>query len=136
MLITRETDYAIRILRNLNMDTVMSIHDIAPKELITVTIAHKVARILHKKGLIKSKRGVSGGYTLGRPLNEITLLDVYLAMDNSPYINACLDPEEHCPLDKKRRGCGVHQELYRIQNILHEELQRHNLDEIINGQIA
>lgn len=36
---------------------------------------------LRKAGLVRSQRGCEGGYWLGRPADEITLLDVARAVD-------------------------------------------------------
>ena len=123
MLITREVDYAIRIVRNLNTKEYKNIIDIAKKEYMTETIAHKVARILHKKGVVESKRGVDGGYCLSKSLDELTLFDIYIAIVDKPAINECLLEGRECPINKET-GCGVHKELRRIQDVLFEEFKK------------
>ncbi len=41
----------------------------------------QILRILVNHGLLKSTRGVDGGYSLTRPLSEITLLQIFEATD-------------------------------------------------------
>lgn len=133
MLFTRETDYALRIIRNLSEDKPVSISEIVKRELITNAIAYKVARKLEKGGIIKSVRGNAGGYMLQRPLSEITLRDVYEIMDPNSRINECLKDGVECPLNCSDSPCMVHKELERVQNVLFDELSRKSLLEIVEG---
>ncbi|MGX5665194.1 Rrf2 family transcriptional regulator [Rhizobium daejeonense] len=45
---------------------------------------------LREQGYVQSEKGHGGGWTLARPLNEITLLDVYVALDRPEMF--CLVP--------------------------------------------
>jgi Rrf2 family protein len=42
----------------------------------------QILRILVKKGILESKRGIDGGYLLGRSPAQITLLDIVEAFEN------------------------------------------------------
>lgn len=50
----------------------------------------KVLQRLGKVGLVTSTRGPKGGFMLGRKADEITLLDVYEAIDGPLVPNNCL----------------------------------------------
>ena len=130
MFVNRETDYAIRIVRNLDDNELSQIDTISQKENISVTMAHKVARKLNNKGVIDSKPAVNGGYYLNRPLSEITLFDVYGAMNTTADINACIADRDLCPF-AQTEACKVHSELCRIQDILHEELKKKPISELL-----
>jgi len=43
----------------------------------------KVLQKLARAGLLRSKRGRTGGFVLGRPANEITLADIVLAVEGA-----------------------------------------------------
>jgi Rrf2 family protein len=43
----------------------------------------KVLQKLARAGLLRSKRGRTGGFVLGRPASEITLADIVLAVEGS-----------------------------------------------------
>ena len=131
MFFTRETDYAIRLLRNLSEDTPTSIARIAACEHISNAIGYKVARKLEKSGLIRSTRGSAGGYRLARPLAEITLLDVYHIMDPQSVLNECLKDGNCCPNNTEGCPCKIHGELVRVEGILHKALSERSLAEIL-----
>lgn len=136
MLFTRETDYALRLLRNLDAKEYKSISQIIDKELMTTAITYKVARKLDRGGLIESVRGNSGGYKLTRDMSEITLYDVFKIMNPDTVLNDCLHPDVNCPLDSEDAPCRFHKELCRIQKVLFEELQRKSLAEIMKEEAA
>ena len=62
----------------------------------------KVLQQLDAAQLVGSRRGPGGGYRLRLPTDEITALDVVLAVDNIPRITECplgiADHEQLCPL--------------------------------------
>lgn len=133
MLFNRETDYAIRVIRNLSMDAPRSISSIAVKEHISEAIAYKVSRKLHKGGIIKGVRGSNGGYMLVRPLSEITLYDVYRIMEPNSYVSECVRGNVHCPNNQIDSPCMIHAELERIQHDFFENLNSRSLADILNA---
>ncbi|MEO0482139.1 MAG: Rrf2 family transcriptional regulator [Planctomycetota bacterium] len=67
--------------------------------------AARVLQLLTESGVAHSQRGPSGGFTLARPANEITLLEVVRAIEPMERIKCCpLHLAEHacelCPLHK------------------------------------
>lgn len=130
MIINRECDYALRLVRNLNEITVTNISTIVERENVTKAIAYKVARKLEKAGLIRSVRGNAGGYMLTRKLDEITILDVYRIMEPDGLINSCFREGETCP-HKQDNSCILHCELARIQSVLFDEMNRKTIRQLI-----
>ena len=66
----------------------------------------KVLQTLRKAGLVDSKRGLGGGFTLARPAEEVTGLEVVNAVDPIKRIDRCpLGIDSHgtnlCPLHKR-----------------------------------
>ena len=81
MFITRECDYAVRVVRALWGESRLSVSDICEKEAITAPFAYKILKKLQKAEIVKGYRGVHGGYSLNRGLDELTLYEVYSAID-------------------------------------------------------
>lgn len=129
MLFTRETDYALRLLRNLSDTEPTSISKIVKKEYISNAIAYKVARKLEHGKLIKSIRGNAGGYQLTKAPDKITVLDVYMVMNPQSMLNECLREDVICPRNVDD-SCKLHYELKRIQDILYKELDKCTISEI------
>ena len=132
MLITRECDYAVRVIRALSGEERLSVNDICEREEITAPFAYKILKKLQKAKIVRGYRGVHGGYSLKKSVSEITLLDVYLAIDPGMYIIDCMNPKKKCCRDEKLDGgCEVHQELLRIQERLQDMLSERSLQEIL-----
>jgi Rrf2 family protein len=61
-------------------------------EMLGCSHAHlsKVLQDLGKRGLVQAKRGPSGGYTLGREASDISLIEVYEAIEGPLPTSTCL----------------------------------------------
>ncbi len=81
----------------------LRIHDIA--EAFGFSEAHlaKVLNRLVRAGMINATRGPSGGYDLARHAGEITLKDVYEAIEGQPEENRCMFSIRKCKGD----GCPL-----------------------------
>lgn len=67
----------------------------------------KVLQALTRSGLVTARRGLNGGYTLGRPAAQISILDVLNAVDPIKRITTC-------PLGLAAHGmrlCSLHRKL-------------------------
>lgn len=67
-------------------------------ESLRVSEAHlsKVMQRLNRVGLVSSVRGPAGGYSLGKPREKITLLDIVEAIDGPLDPSDCIMPERTC----------------------------------------
>ena len=129
MLITREMDYALRILRALHRDGQLSAAAVARQEHMQKAITLKLLNRLLTAGIVESRRGVSGGYFLKRSCEELKIYDIFLAIGEPPLINRCQREGYQCE-NFQKGGCGVCRELCRIQTVLDQELQRTPLSNI------
>lgn len=133
MLITRECDYGVRIIRALSKGQKMCVNQICEMEDLTPAFVYKILKKLEKKEIVKSFRGSNGGYALKRPVTELTLLDVYLAVEPDFYMIECMNPGKPCIHNSQDAGCMVHRELERVQKLLVDELAAHSIAEIMDG---
>lgn len=130
MLITRRSDYAMRICRVLHDGKVHNVREICQAEEIPKAFAYKILRELEMAGLVKSERGNQGGYYLNRPLSELTLYDVVNITEDDLAILHCM--KEECNRNPDSMPCKVHKEIERIQNILIDELKKKTIEEILD----
>lgn len=134
MFITRETDYAIRIIRALSDGSQLSLKDICSKEQVPNAYSYKILKKLESAAVVAISRGPSGGYRLIRPAEELSLYDVYGIIEGALCINECLQEGSDCPMLKEYGYCSVHKELISLQQTLAFELQKKSLAEIFASQ--
>jgi len=84
MKITRRTDYAIHLIADLSEDPncCLGLRTLAENHGVTYAFARTVQQGLLKAGIIKASRGINGGIKLARPLEDITMLEVFEAAQN------------------------------------------------------
>ena len=123
MLLTREMDYALRILRALYLDGQLSAAAFAEKEHMPKAVTLKILKRLHAAGLVGSHRGPSGGYLIRRSCEELYLRDLFLALGDPVFVNRCQRPGYRCE-NRRPDSCGVCRELSRIQRALDGELRK------------
>lgn len=129
MLMTREMDYALRIVRALYRGGQLSAAEIARRECMPKAVTLKILKRLHAAGLVASRRGPSGGYLLSRDCGELYLRDVFLGLGEYFYVNRCQQPGYRCE-NHPKGDCGLCRELARVQGILDGELARTPLSAI------
>jgi Rrf2 family protein len=130
MKITRATEYACRALRFLNTQTddrCYSIQEIALAEKVPVQFLAKVMQSLTQAGIVKSTCGKSGGYKLRRTSENISLADVFMAVEGPVALNPCLEDDCECSL---RCDCHVHDVWQELQDAIMKVLQKYNLEDV------
>ncbi len=135
MIINKEEDYVLRILRSLYLNSnlnngLVSAKTISEHEGVTKNEVLKILSKLRVKNIVESVKGNKGGYKLIIDVKKTTLLDLCNLMGKDLYINDCLNPCNLCT-NNNNDECGVRKKLQRMQNILFEELARDTLYEII-----
>ena len=91
---------------------------------------------LREAGLVESRRGVGAGWSLARPLESITLLDVYEAVEPGPlFALHRATPDQGCVV-----GFGIRpamQGVYdRTEATLREELAGTTLADVLRDVLA
>ena len=129
MLMTREMDYALRILRALYQNGQLSAAAIAEQEHMPKAITLKLLKQLHAAGLVTSRRGPSGGYLPQQSCGELYLGDLFQALGEPIFVNRCQRPGYQCE-NHRPEDCGLCRELSRIQDVLDGELRKTPLSAI------
>ena len=133
MELTRKGEYAIRgivYLAGRPIDKVCLLSDIAAAVDVPPTFLAKIFQQFSKIGLVKSFRGTGGGFMLGRPPENITLLEVVEAVEGPIIPNRCVVT----PSDCGRSGyCNVHPVWKRVQGEVRGVLEGVTLKELASG---
>ncbi|MBQ8409908.1 MAG: Rrf2 family transcriptional regulator [Clostridia bacterium] len=123
MRVTQEADYAIRIcliLDSLGEKTGAS--TIADMACITPKIALKVLRKLNEAGIVRSYKGVQGGYKLTRSGEELKIIEIIQLIDGPIRISKCLDCDHECSRNPCKLDCKMHIAFDAINQKLVENL--------------
>src|SRR5512134_369123 len=100
MLVTRETDYAVRCVLFLGRRAAetANVGEIAEQMRIPKSFLAKILQRLVREGIVESLRGVHGGFRLLRPPSDITLLEVFSAMQGVAPVNSCAIDKRRCSM--------------------------------------
>jgi Rrf2 family protein len=81
--VTSKSRYAVVAMAELarSGDQPVPIATIAERRAMPVQFLEQLFSTLRRAGLLESRRGVKGGYTLARPADDITVLEVVQALD-------------------------------------------------------
>ena len=97
MRINLETDYAVRIVQCLaNAGTRLDAGAISAKTGVTQRFALKILRKLAGAELVKSYKGVGGGYELNRAPEQITLRQVIEVVEGPIVLSRCQQSDYVC----------------------------------------
>jgi Rrf2 family protein len=112
-------DYASRALLSLSLhpaDAPTAVRDIAERTGLPQPYLEQILLALKGAGIVRSKRGVGGGYVLARDPSEITLGQIVSAVDGpiavgdfgEPHQNGACEHEGQCILLQVWRDVGEH----------------------------
>lgn len=85
MQLSMKTEYALRALYELaRAPGIVSRSEIAERQDIPLPFLEQILIHLKEAGLIQSRPGPGGGFSLAKPKEEITLWDIYQAVESDP----------------------------------------------------
>lgn len=128
MKLNQATDYAFRMVLHMVLlpsGSKITGAVLAEQELIPERFLLKIMRSLIAAGIMKSFRGVDGGFALNRSPQEISLLDVIRAVEGDAYLQRCLYDVGSC--SKSCKGhCAINEAMGVIQHQLVNQLEAVN----------
>ncbi len=136
-LISRKSDYALLILAYLH-------HHPEPSCSRTISTHYRlsqgfIANILKElcnQGFVISQRGIKGGYQLQRPLSEIFLVDLLVAMGDQFQLTNCsgenVDSSQDCTLSGT---CPIQAPMVAIHHRILKFLKNVSLEELIGSSV-
>lgn len=97
MHITLEADYGIRMMVYMaRAGKRVDAKTISENAEVTLRFALKILRKFAANGIVKSFKGMQGGYELARSAEAITLKDIVETVEGTYYFSRCLNPESGC----------------------------------------
>ena len=137
MRITQEADYAIRICTHLaKTETTTGAPQLSEVLSIPPRSTSKILRKLMLSGLVKSTRGINGGFTLALPCDNITLKNIIEAIDGKIAIRHCLSDEYNCSLQHDKSKCRFHCIFEELNEMITECLDKFKLSDLIDQNLS
>jgi len=95
--LSQKSDYGLILLSNLaRAKKQTAISQIASKNQISPKFLSQIAQELKKAGILASKEGVSGGYSLAKSASKIKILDVLKVLDGELVEGKCFEDDHEC----------------------------------------
>ena len=134
MKLSKRGEYGLRAmvaLASQPVGTVAPITDIAQREQIPVKFLEQILLTLRNAGLLRSRMGVSGGYALAKPPEEITLGQIIRILDGPLAPIRCVSQTAYescaCP---DEQTCGLRLVMFDVRNAISEILDRTSLADV------
>ena len=129
-MITRATDYAIRVLIYMSKKPYGELStkkEVSEKCNIPISFLAKIVQTLSKNRIINIKKGSQGGYILSKKPEKITLLEVIELIEGRIFLNHCIKDKEICEFYSK---CVIHKMWDNLTEKLRNELKSINFKEL------
>ena len=129
--ITRQTEYAIRGLQELtrrNGDAPVQLKVIAGSCEVSEAFLAKIFQMLAQAGIVKSHRGVKGGFSLAREADAITLREIVEVCEGGIVLNHCLRKVDPC---QDTETCAVANVWRTAQDALTGALDKTSLADVV-----
>ena len=137
MIFTTKAEYGVRLLVELGRHeegSPLSLKAIADAEGLPLAYLERIVALLKKAGLVESRRGAHGGYTLARPAADITMAEVVAALEGDIAPIECITADADGVLTCAREGaepCPTKLLWTRVQGSIVRTLNEMTLDDLV-----
>jgi Rrf2 family iron-sulfur cluster assembly transcriptional regulator len=130
LIFSRQCEYALQAVAFLALKPEgerISIKTLSRKLKIPYHFLAKIFQELSRKGLLKSLKGPTGGFSLGMPARHITLFQVVEAVDGVEFANRCVMGFPEC---SGKNPCAVHEQWATLRDGITAMLVTRNIAQI------
>ena len=136
MKISTKGRYGLRILLDLatHQDKgPVNLGDISKRQEISEKYLWQVINLAKAAGLVTSARGPKGGYSVAKPPDQITMLDIISALEGPVTLVDCLDKSDFC---NRSSSCVTREVWAHIEDSLKKTMNSITLQELVEKQQA
>ena len=127
--ISKMSDYAIMVMVELSAaeGEVLNAHALAERSRLELPTVSKVLKLLVKAGLVESFRGATGGYSLQRDAENVSVAEIISAIEGPIAMTECSVEEGLC---SQEDVCGLRGNWQRISEAVAEAIDAVTLAEM------
>lgn len=137
MKFTAREQYGLRAMVELARrygDGPVSLSKVARVQGLSQGYLEQVAAALRRAGLLISRRGAAGGYTLARQPDTVTVGDVIRVLEGEIVPMTCVTDEDSCALSRAREGqCATRDVWLTVRRQLEKTLDGTTLADLVRG---
>ena len=136
MRLTRQTNYAIRILMYCaaNEGRLSRIPEIAAAYSVSELFLFKILQPLVENKLVETVRGRNGGVRLGKPASQITLFDVVRVTEDNFAMAECFENDSaDCPLID---SCALNEALRKALGAFFQVLESYTIEDLASARFS
>jgi Rrf2 family protein len=138
MRLSKKGEYAVRALVEMAIETRLRPHGlirisiVAKRTHIPEKFLEQILLALRHGGILKSKRGVDGGYSMGKAIDEITLGEVIRLLDGplAPVPCVSLSAYEPCSCPDQE-SCGLRIAMQQVRDAIATILDNYKLSNLV-----
>jgi Rrf2 family protein len=129
-LITRDTDYAVRALCFIaaKPDKRVPVSTLVSKLRIPRPFLRHILQVLTQKGILKSYKGLGGGFELSVAPGHILLVDLIRAFQGPLRLNECIFKKKICP---NKNICALREKINIIEDRTIAELSSITIESLL-----
>ena len=136
MKLTSKGRYAVMALADLaRFDNIgpVSLRDISIRQGISLDYLEQIFSKLRKREIVKSVRGIQGGYVLNRKAKEIKLTNIFDAVDEKVKTLQC-KKESKKGCNGKSTKCLTHNLWDELENHINNFFDKKNLEDLVKDK--
>lgn len=141
MRLSSKGDYATRVLMELSVSegpNALSVHELAARTGISAKYLEQIMMRLRTAQLVRSHRGVNGGYELARSPGDVTVGEVIRVMDGPLAPSPCASQSAHVPCPAYRcpteTGCVLRGLWLDVRDAISDVLDRTTFADLAKRQ--
>ncbi len=138
MRLSKKGEYAVRALVEIGLESIarpnslIQISSVAERTNIPDKFLEQILLALRNGGILKSKRGVEGGYSLARATTDITLGEVIRLLDGPLAPIPCVSQTAYEPCTcPNEETCGLRIAMKQVRDAIADILDNYRLDRVL-----
>lgn len=94
------------------------------------SFTRKALQSLVHAGILNAIQGPGGGYSFARPVADISVLEIILAIEGEAHFSACVMGFDECHASQP---CGLHAVWVQMKKLLLKQLNEESLSSLMKG---
>jgi Rrf2 family protein len=132
MIFTRSTGYALLALAELaNIEDAIDTTHLSQRIGVSKYFLAKLLQNLSKKGIVKSFKGVNGGFMLDKEPKDIGIIEIFQCVEDKNFlVYECAQNEADCP-NNRANVCSIWPFLNLLEDHIFQYLEKFTLEDVI-----